>query len=699
MINDAKLGSRRRSYAAILTPDNKVRAPLTRIASHMDTLEPQAVSLNTERLESVRILVGQPAWDAADWTRPNQLYCLANKDRAAAWIHSFLGKARESECNIVVLPELSVPESLIPIIVAWSAQTNALIIGGSHYVQTASGYISRCPIIFSGNQHFVEKIHPAPAEVSPQRGDGLVSGKAVTKFTNTSIGSFGVLICSDYLKEDVKNLLSISELDALFIISFQRDSGKYYKRIDIDVEDHKNGIYIFYANNLLRGGADGRSALFGSSDKLYTEHLANQLGDPDISPHPLVNVGSDDDYFIVDVDPIHRRPTTPRTVETRPNAVLIERGACFAMVPTEVLKKSFVPLGYLGSQVQSAEDRIQAYCRKKIGKHGLNDEDWAKALSSMYFLVALAHDLSLTDTDEYRLLLDNFLSHFRFRHNDTIDLLDDKVLVTPEENQHIRVAMEEEDVSDPYFATTPKTRANKVNMELMHRNYLYGVALGISSRHTSRVMRTIRDATIQHLIYGRNPSTMDSGGGWHPYRVPWVTARILVSLGIADVSDRPDLTGIGEVVDSGLQSLITRLDPKGFWRSGVGHWVSNWECTALCLEAFLISDRQRTYRPIIDAVVGHVLGKRDIWLPSEPAFSTEASANESLASALIASVVLRLGRSYSLSETLVPLDVRNELLHHLQKCLEAIDEPNQLSPRQFCTVPQLIAYCVSATKE
>ena len=77
------------------------------------------------------------------------------------------------------------------------------------------------------------------------------------------------MICSDYLKEDVKNLLSISELDALFIISFQRDSGKYYKRIDIDVEDHKNGIYIFYANNLLRGGADGRSALFGREKEIW----------------------------------------------------------------------------------------------------------------------------------------------------------------------------------------------------------------------------------------------------------------------------------------------------------------------------------------------------------------------------------------------------------------------------------------------
>ncbi|TAN70487.1 MAG: carbon-nitrogen hydrolase family protein [Methylobacter sp.] len=665
----------------------------------MDSLSPQTVSLESETHTTVRVLVGQPAWEASDWDQPNQLYGLANIDRATAWLNSFLEKARETKCNIVVLPELSVPESLIPIIVAWSSQTNALVIGGSHYVQTSSGYISRSPIISSGKQHYVEKIHPAPAEVSPQKGDGLISGKIVTKFTNTPIGTFGVLICSDYLKDDVKSLLPLGELDALFVISFQRDSRKYYKRIDIDVEDHAHGVYVFYANNVLEGGADGRSALFGLTDMLYTDQLASQLGTPEMVPQPLVNLGPKDDFFIVDVDTINRRPATPRTVDTRPNVVLVERGACFAQLPKGVIRNSFVPPDFLGSQMQSTEDRIQAHCRKQIAKHGLNDEEWVKALSSMYFLVALAHDLRLTDTDEYGLLLDNFLSHFRFKHNDTIDLLDDKVLVTPEENQHIRVAMEEEDRSDPYFTATQKTRASSVNMALMHRNYLYGVALGIASRHNSRLMRTIRDSTIQHLIYGRNPTTTDSAGGWHPYRVPWVTARILVSLGLADLSDRPDVTGIDEVIDSGLKSLVTRLDPEGFWRSGVGLWVSNWECTALCLEAFLISDRRKTYRPIIDAVVGHVLARRDEWLSNDPNFLSEESANESLASALVASVVLRLGRSYTLSETLVPLNIRNDLLGYLQNCLEEIEGHHRLSPRQFCTVPQLIAYCASATKD
>ncbi len=119
-------------------------------------------------------------------------------------------------------------------------------------------------------------------------------------------------------------------------------------------------------------------------------------------------------------------------------------------------------------------------------------------------------------------------------------------MVTPEEVQHIITAMEQEDKDDTYFTATAKTRANKVDMGLMHKNYLYGVALGISSRHNSRVMRTIRDSTIQHLIYGRNPPTMDSAGGWHPFRVPWITARILISLGLADIADRPDSTGIEE---------------------------------------------------------------------------------------------------------------------------------------------------------
>ncbi len=131
----------------------------------------------------------------------------------------------------------------------------------------------------------------------------------------------------------------------------------------------------------------------------------------------------------------------------------------------------------------------------------------------------------------------------------------------------------------------------------------------------------------------------------------------------------------------------------------MGEWVSGWECTALCLEAFLVADKSRKYCSIIDAVVGHVLAKKHEWCKETPDFSNGAMANESLASVLMASVILRLSRSYSLSRTLVPTETRSELLHYMLSCLEMVENSIALEPRQFCTVPQLMSYCVLAAKE
>lgn len=58
---------------------------------------------------------------------------------------------------------------------------------------------------------------------------------------------------------------------------------------------------------------------------------------------------------------------------------------------------------------------------KTLSFYGLDAPEWNNAISSQYFLVKLAKELSLTQRADFMSLFDRFLSSFRFRHDDSID--------------------------------------------------------------------------------------------------------------------------------------------------------------------------------------------------------------------------------------------------------------------------------------
>jgi predicted amidohydrolase len=151
------------------------------------------------RKNHVRILVGQPHWTPDDWTRQAPLYTSINEEKPRLWLEAFLQKAKQTSCDLVLLPELSVPESLVPVITAWSKQTGTMVIGGSHYHEREEGTVARSPITYAGQVYYVDKIHQAPGEVAPVQGRGLQPGKDLCVFVNSPVGKLGVLICSDYL--------------------------------------------------------------------------------------------------------------------------------------------------------------------------------------------------------------------------------------------------------------------------------------------------------------------------------------------------------------------------------------------------------------------------------------------------------------------------------------------------------------------
>ena len=174
--------------------------------------------------------------------------------------------------------------------------------------------------------------------MSPVEGEGLSPGEDLYAFLNTRAGNFGVLICSDYLDESVRAALLSYPLDLLCVCAYQNDSSKYHGRINIDVEQSTDGIYVAYSNVLASPYGDGHSALFGAMDRMYLERLERR-GYTDANPRfKLVELDETEATVAVELSLTHRRPSILRNVHTRPNVRVLTTAAGEARETTQFLK-------------------------------------------------------------------------------------------------------------------------------------------------------------------------------------------------------------------------------------------------------------------------------------------------------------------------------------------------------------------------
>ncbi len=285
----------------------------------MATLTPNIIDLGALPPGIVKLMIAQPMSVHTDWIIRDGLYCHREPAKVHKSIEHLLTIAKQHTVEVIVFPELSVPAEAIGSIQAWSKDTSGTAIAGSHYHSANGKYVARCPIIIAGNVNFTEKIIPAPIERSPVPGQGLSEGSVVTIFKHSSIGSFGVLICSDYLDSGMRHLILQHNLDFLFVPAFQKDSDAYHSRMSNDCAECDRGVYIVYSNMKCNGSGDGRSALFGIMDTLFFQKLTAaglSNGEP---PHKIYEFGLEDSFAIFDVDLENKRPTLPRTVHSKPN--------------------------------------------------------------------------------------------------------------------------------------------------------------------------------------------------------------------------------------------------------------------------------------------------------------------------------------------------------------------------------------------
>lgn len=283
--------------------------------------------------------------------------------------------------------------------------------------------------------------------------------------------------------------------------------------------------------------------------------------------------------------------------------------------------------------------------KKIVAKHGFDDDEWAQAISSQYFLLCLAKQLNWSKKD-YTNLLNKCLSSFSVTYTGDYIIDNEKLLVTPDETNKIVECMQEEDKNDDYYTHSAKMQARKINSEQMYMNFHYGLLIRIVSSEDTDVLCAIKHKCLERLMDGE---AIDTSDGWYPYRVPWITARILISLRSIDYGTYSEAQKIKNIIESAITSLYQRIDEKGaYWRSGVGKWVSKWESTGLCLEALYMWDEIKSHETEVKRILDYVCSEesRNEWLNYQVSFATEESANNTLSGVILASVILRITRKY-----------------------------------------------------
>jgi hypothetical protein len=354
-----------------------------------------------------------------------------------------------------------------------------------------------------------------------------------------------------------------------------------------------------------------------------------------------------------------------------------------------IIQKSLSPVLINRSTGQTKE--LLEKVRKLIADRGLDDELWSKSISSQYFLVNLARLLQLTKNADYINLLNTFLQSFFMKVDNSIVLAEDKVYITQNEARKQKKHMINEDETDVYYSRYNKLAGKNLDIELLLDNYHYGLVAQLSRPKefpNSTTLKIIHELAINRLIYGNGKSPTDDHGGWYPQRAPWVTARILISLKYSGYDVRKDNVHITDIASRAIDYLMRSIYKETYWRSGVGEWVSDWESTALCLEALYEWDKIKVHKSKIEPVINYLLNKEKEWLV-KPSFDSEQRSNATLAAVTLVCNVLMIRNSQF--KKVITVD-EDKYLNYLSKVIDAITNVQDPKVGQHNTIPQIAFY-------
>jgi hypothetical protein len=673
----------------------------------LDMSEFQIVTVKTEQEFAGRILLAQPTWPANHWRSENGNFGHQEIDLPRVWVDKCLNVAKKNNCRFVIFPELAIPVELVDRIAQWSSENNSIVIAGSHYFTLNNRTTAICPAIFGGIIHTTDKIFPAPSELSPIPAESISNGQMIKIFEINGIGKTAILICADYLQEIIRQRVIAEKLDLLVVIAFQKDSNDYYKRFDVDIDEDKVG-FIIYSNNFAPKLADGGSAVFCKMDKIYSDKLQPTGRSNAAYKFNPVNFGEENSFALIEIDFENPRPQSRRNAHTRPNLkiTMLESGE----VEPENERTEAQSLHTTDLKVEriaSLRNVLKQETRKVFTQYNIDDFDWRDAISSIYFLVRSARALGRALDANFTKLLEKFVAYVEVGIDDKITLKEGQLPITPEESRHMLTLMLSEDAENLKNLLPVKYPAEKVDVKILHRNYVYGLIYELSRQgigKRSKLLELISEGALYRLIYDDLASVMEFHGGWHPYRTPWITARILINLSEENYKDRIDASHIDKVIRNALSSIVDRIETTpennslGVWKSGVAPWVSNWECTALCLEAIGRTDNTNKYIGTVQSVLKILLSRRAEWFMAKPDFSSKDTTSRTLGSVVLCSVIGTVSQKYLTTEEIVSADVMIEFLESLKETVIATASLTSDNRSQFCTVPQIINYALMMTE-
>lgn len=348
------------------------------------------------------------------------------------------------------------------------------------------------------------------------------------------------------------------------------------------------------------------------------------------------------------------------------------------------------------SKKSSKAKNIIGKVKKIVAKYGLDDKSWAEAISSQYFLLCLAKQLHLEKHD-YENLINKCLEPFRVTYNFDLVLDDEKILITPDETERISRCMQEEDKKDSYFLRSAKMQATNIDPQKMYQNFHFGLLIRNASAKHSEVLDKVKLLCLDKLD---NEDALDTSGGWYPYRVPWITGRILISLKSIDFSEYGNAKRLNGIIEDAIDSLYQRInEDDAYWRSGVGDWVTKWESTALCLEAVYVwgSIDNDIHHREVEKILAYTCGDDQMqeWLDCEINFSEANSANTVLSAVTLASVMYRVTEQYFPEQF---DNISDRIINLFDRVITTINRRGVTIVQQYCTLPQILYYVVEALR-
>jgi predicted amidohydrolase/DNA-binding Lrp family transcriptional regulator len=201
-------------------------------------------------------------------------------------VMGYLTDAIKKEVNIVVFPEMSIPESLVEKIKETIKGHKIIVIAGTHLhhyggdVSLEEGiekkkYYNVCPVLISNGEDVRE--YGAYKNTKSQEEIGLEAkfedikieeGYGMTRFINTGFGHFSILICSDFLEDERFNALS-QKIDFLIVPSWNHDTSTFAERADVAAQKR---WFVTLVNN----GIYGESGLYAPVHKELREEPMEQ---------------------------------------------------------------------------------------------------------------------------------------------------------------------------------------------------------------------------------------------------------------------------------------------------------------------------------------------------------------------------------------------------------------------------------------